>query len=139
MNEAAELLSLFLTIPTIIYALAVAYLYGRSAWGNLSSLSMGAREWMILGVVVSFVTDSVDNSWWGIAWTFFHADDPRADWWFDNGVFCNVPFRQGGGIVAAWCHIKAVRMMFNHGEGILRYLDLMAWGGGSLFLLYLLL
>lgn len=68
---------------------------------------MTASEWLIAGVFISFLGMVADNAYWGIAWTFSFLESDYKGWWFQNGVFANVPFRQLPGILAAYCHIRA--------------------------------
>lgn len=63
---------------------------------------------LIAGVYWSFIGSFVDNSWWGVAWSLDYQGVPSGEnWWFENGVFSNVLFRQGTGLKAGLLHLHA--------------------------------
>ena len=105
--ELAELVSLSLTSPTLISAAVVIALWWKAAWRAVWTLQRSAHQWLILGVMCSFVGGFFDNTWWGIAWGKEFLKNPSAEWWFANGAFANVPFRQIAGILAGFCHVRS--------------------------------
>ena len=109
-NEAAELISLALTSPTMISAGVVIALWHKAAWRALWSRERSAYQWLILGVSASFVGGFLDNAWWGIAWGHEFLGSTAAAWWFTHGVFANIPFRQLAGIAAGFCHVRSAMM-----------------------------
>jgi hypothetical protein len=63
--------------------------------------------WMTLGICIGFMGNFVDNLYWGFPWTFNYLESPISQVLNRNGVFPNLVFRQGFGILAAYCHIRA--------------------------------
>ncbi len=104
-----ELLSLAFTFPTIITGFAVLWVWGPSALKAIKSKEMSANEYFILGVVMSFFGAVVDNFYWSFYWA--------SEWLYSepsyllfNGAAFNLIFRQGSGIIAAFCHLKAAEL-----------------------------
>lgn len=107
--NVAELISLFMTVPTVILGLGVVRKWGYRA---LFILAKPAKErtkveWLVLGVFIGFAGLVPDNGWWGVAWTMHFLDSPHRDWWFDNGVYSNIIFRQAAGVYSAYCHLQS--------------------------------
>jgi len=107
--EIAELISLGLTVPTVVLALAVV-----AAWGpaSIRAFKRGAanrrgEDWFILGVVSGFIGATMDNIYWAFPWTATFLEHRLGHELTMLGVFFNIVSRQGLGIVAAFCHMKA--------------------------------
>ena len=110
-HHIAETLSLIMTIPTVLLAVSVVYLWLPAARVALKADNRDAHQWFILGVVGGFVGSAVDNSYWFIPWTAsFVGETAIFGQLTEFGVYFNVFFRQGLGIFAAFCHIKAAEM-----------------------------
>jgi len=110
-TDVAEWISLFLTIPTLFLSAAVVLMYRPDASKALKAISSGRVPWrvhmLILGIVIGFAGSFFDNLYWGIAWGAEALGHPARDWWFSNGVWSNLPFRQGTGVLAGLCHVIA--------------------------------
>lgn len=108
-NDIAELVSLFLTVPTIILGLGVIRKWGYKALVVLAkpAKDRSAVDWLVLGVACGFSGAVPDNAWWGIAWSLFFLESSYTDWWFDNGVYSNIVFRQMAGVYSAYCHLQS--------------------------------
>lgn len=110
-HRVAEMLSLTMTIPTVVLAIAVVYLWFPAARAALRSDRKDARQWFILGVVFGFIGSAIDNVYWFMPWSAsFMGESDLFRQLTDIGVFFNIIFRQGFGIAAAYCHIKASEM-----------------------------
>ena len=110
-HQLAEMISLIMTIPTVLLAAAVVYLWLPAARAALKEDSRDAHQWFILGVVGGFLGSAIDNSYWFMPWTAsFMGETAVFGQLTDFGVYFNVFFRQGLGIFAAYCHIKAAEM-----------------------------
>ena len=110
-HHIAETLSLIMTIPTVLLAAAVVYLWLPAARAALKEDSRDAHQWFILGVVGGFLGSAIDNSYWFLPWTAsFMGESAIFSQLTEFGVYFNVFFRQGLGIFAAYCHIKAAEM-----------------------------
>ena len=110
-HQLAEMISLIMTIPTVLLAAAVVYLWLPAARSALKEDSRDAHQWFILGVVGGFIGSAIDNSYWFMPWTAsFMGETAIFGQLTEFGVYFNVFFRQGLGIFAAFCHIKAAEM-----------------------------
>jgi len=108
LREKFEVLSLGLTPMTVMLSLSVLVIWGGRALQGLFKREKTDLDWLILGIVISFIGKLGDNMWWGFAWHFAHeGHDQLKDWWFSNGVFSNSMFRQGCGLLSAICHVQA--------------------------------
>lgn len=108
-QDTAEVLSLALTVPTILLALVVVFVWAKE---TIKAFGIPAKErtsaqWLIIGVAVSFIGMVLDNSYWGAAWTASFEEWGCTGSLFESGVFANIPFRQGTGIFAAYCHLRS--------------------------------
>lgn len=106
-NTTAEMISLFLTFPTIILAMGVVYIWGKEAIKIFGRGPANPMEWLIAGVVIAFVGSVFDNAYWGIVWTIDYYSGDIHEGLARFGVFMNVIFRQTCGILAAYCHLKS--------------------------------
>ena len=110
-HRIAEMISLIMTIPTVLLAVSVVYLWLPAARAALKADSRDAHQWFILGVVGGFIGSAVDNLYWFMPWTAsFMGESAIFAKLTEFGVYFNVFFRQGLGIFAAYCHIKAAEM-----------------------------
>ena len=135
MNEFVTFLSLVLTPPTIAAAVAVVLIFYKSFQNALSANEKTEKHWLIAGVFIGFFGGVFDNAYWGIAWAADYLDHPAKDWWFQNGVFSNLPFRQLATLAAAYCHIRAA---VDSDSPFLRIVLALAWGLGILTAVVLL-
>lgn len=108
--QLAELISLGMSVPTIVLALVVVYLWGPTAVRSLRAPVKTGQDWFIVGVALGFIGSALDNSYWTIPWTLTYLGHPESMDYVYHGVYFNIFFRQGLGMAAAFCHIKAARM-----------------------------
>ena len=110
-QHIAEMLSLAMTIPTVVLAIAVVYLWLPAARVAAKEDNRDAHQWFILGVVGGFLGAALDNAYWFIPWSAsFIGEAQLFQTLTEAGVYFNVVFRQGLGIFAAYCHIRAAEM-----------------------------
>jgi len=109
LQHVAELISLGMTMPTLVLSASVVYFWGASLKSPRS-----ANEWFITGVVFGFLGSFLDNTYWLFPWTasFFEMEEKEA--LVNAGVYFNIFFRQGLGIFAAYCHLKAAELHENN-------------------------
>ena len=110
LQDIAELISLSLTFPTVVLAFTVIYMWlpsARKAWKNTNKTG---QDWFVMGVAIGFVGAALDNIYWFTPWTAAFIGDPSFQTLTNAGVFFNIFFRQGMGIAAAYCHIKAAEL-----------------------------
>jgi hypothetical protein len=103
LHQLAELISLSLTLPTLVLAAVVVYIWGPSVYIRPKSDS----EWFILGVVAGFIGSFLDNLYWSVPWTSSFLGLEYTSTLMMSGVYFNIFFRQGLGIFAGYCHLKA--------------------------------
>lgn len=111
-KEIGELISLTLTIPTVLLGVAVVIQWWPAASRAARSRKLlTGSEWFIIGVATSFAGSVADNLYWSTAWVeSFLYGDITATWAFQNGAWTNIVFRQGVGIFAAFCHLRAAEL-----------------------------
>ena len=102
----AILISLALTVPLVGVSICVLDEWGPSLIHE-PRRRFTATDWLVLGICLSFLGSIGDNLWWGVAWATKYLNQPNAEWWFENGVFSNVCFRQGLKLLAGYCHLRA--------------------------------
>ena len=110
LQDIAELISLGLTFPTVVLAFTVIYMWlpsARKAWQNTNKTG---QDWFVMGVAIGFVGAALDNIYWFMPWTAAFIGDSSFQTLTNAGVFFNIFFRQGMGIAAAYCHIKAAEL-----------------------------
>lgn len=113
MQKIAELISLGMTFPTVVLAIAVVYVWFPSARNAALKSNKKAHDWFTVGVVIGFAGSILDNIYWFIPWTASFLGHPAFETLTNAGVFFNVFFRQGCGIAAAYCHVKAAGLSGN--------------------------
>ncbi len=115
---AAELTSLFLTSwhVFLIACLLVVFFPGMRQTLGVSRRVWRASQWFIVGVWLSHLGSLFDNSYWGVAWVTSLKAMAAKSWFFQNGVFSNIPFRNVLGIVSTFCHLKAAFLMMEEDE-----------------------
>jgi hypothetical protein len=112
-QHIAELISLGMTFPTVILAMAVVYTWLPSARDAIRSNSITAQDWFIVGVVAGFTGSILDNIYWFFPWTASYLGHESFQTLTNAGVFFNIIFRQGLGIIAAYCHLRAAELSSN--------------------------
>lgn len=139
MNDLAEAASLALSFPTIIAGLGVLVHWGKGAWEAITTTPAlrTAVQWLVLGVYVGFLGDVLDNAYWFFAWSAEFANHPSRDWWFSNGAWPNIPFRQGAGIYAAYCHMRSYYSAMKEGKWKLQLIILGSFALGIIYVLFM--
>lgn len=109
MIELGEMISLVLTWPTIVAGIGVILHWGPKAWEayHIPAPYRTDVQWLILGVSVGFLGGVLDNTYWGVAWTAEFMEWKSAEKLFATGAMANIPFRQGAGTYAAYCHMRS--------------------------------
>ena len=107
LQQFAELLSLGLTLPTIALAVAVVVTWYPAAKVAAKANMRTGEQWFVLGVTAGFIGAALDNLFWAFPWSAKVLGDPSLEWMFSAGVYSNLVCRQGLGITAAYCHLRA--------------------------------
>jgi len=135
-HDVFTLLSLGLTPLTIISCFVVVALWYKSALRSYRKDEREDIDWFIIGVVIGFVGSSVDNMYWGVAWSADFVRSDSAAEIFKGGVYSNTFFRQACTAIAALCHIKAASEMR---MSVVKLLLMFSAGFGVLYCLLLLM
>jgi hypothetical protein len=106
-QQIAELLSLGMTIPTVALAITVVVLWGPAAIQSLRQPEKTGQDWFVIGVTSGFIGAALDNVYWALPWTLSYLGHHETDGYMQAGVYFNIVSRQGLGVIAAACHIKA--------------------------------
>ena len=108
LQDLAILLSIALTVPLLGISIWVLEEWLPSVSSHLAFPEFwSARDWLIVGICLSFTGSIGDNLWWGMAWLLRFLHESSWEWWFDHGVYSNVIFRQGFKLAAGYCHLRA--------------------------------
>lgn len=108
LHDAAELVSLGLTLVAIAIGLWVICEFHRPAWAALTKPKRTAMDWLIAGIYVGFVGGCLDSMYWGAVWVanYFQWEHTyKAMQW---GVVPNIVFRNLCDIASAYLHIRGV-------------------------------
>lgn len=133
-QKMAEIISLAMTIPTLVLSGAVVYFWSSS----LKQFPKTPNDWFITGVVFGFLGAFLDNTYWFIPWTASFLDLPIKTDLVDIGVYFNIFFRQGLGIFAAYCHLKAAELHSDKGFRFLNRMLLVSTLSGIFYALYII-
>lgn len=98
-------LSLILGVPALYLSGLVIAIYWKEA---LKAIRMPTRErpdWILIGVLISFLGTVGDGAFWQAAWSSKWWDLSLKTYLFDLGPASNIGFRQACDIAAALCHI----------------------------------
>ena len=115
-TSSANLLSLGMVFPTVMLGSIVLYMWYPSAVKALRSYDRIAEDWFILGVFSGFIGAIIYSLYWAIYWLSTYMDLGISEFLGENGVIVNVCARQGMGIVAAYCFIKASEASYARGS-----------------------
>ena len=113
LHQFLELLSLGLTIPTIVTAAVVVYLWVPACFASFREKDKQSLHWLIIGVAISFFGAVMDNAYWLSTWTAHYAKHPMSYSMIENGVYFNIVSSLLCGTAAAYCHLKAAIAHFS--------------------------
>jgi len=104
-HNQAELLSLALTVAGLIWAIEVIRFWGPKAKEAYYAKHRTPAQWLVLGIIVSFVGSIIDNLYWGAAWGTNYLGLSMSAPLFQNGVYSNIPFIQVPLVLASVLHV----------------------------------
>lgn len=133
LRTLAELLSLGMTVPTVVLCLAVIWTWGPAAKLAWRAPSKTADQWFILGVALGFIGASIDSLYWSGYWTADYLRHDSAATFARFGLYANLVARQGLGMVAAFCHLKAATLSSAKPRKCLNELLVASHVGGLLY------
>ena len=108
-----------MSIPAIILAIVVIYTWLPSAKISFKKQYPESHDWFIVGVVIGFLGSIIDNVYWTIPWSALFLDSDIYYKMIHYGVYINIFFRQGCGILAAYCHLKSAELSLDKNVKIL--------------------
>ena len=105
-----SLIEAYLIGTLIIYVLCVFvilhYKNGFSFYGK----SWKCYDWLILGILISFIGKVIDAMYWQVTWTSYLKDTNLKQVLLDYGAGANLPLRQLPIVLACICHLKAAQL-----------------------------
>lgn len=104
--------SLFLSWPSMVFSVAVVWLFASRSFEALREGMTQSRDWLILGVVLGFVASAFMSAYMVIPETMERLghEDLAADW-RERSLVMHFLFRQGLGTASAFCHLTAFATM----------------------------
>ena len=108
LHDIAELVSMAGTFPLIGLAWLLVMLTWREAKSGMAEGAKSPADWLIMGICVGWLGESFDNIYWAFPWTCSFLRLEATDLLMWNGVFANIPCRQGLGIIAGYCHVRGI-------------------------------
>lgn len=117
-QDAAELISLTLSVPAIVLGIVVVLLYGIPALEGFRAAQRTREHWLIMGIVFGFIGGVLDNMYWAVPWTLEFFDSTWTTFFMMKGVYFNILSRQACGIVAAYCHIRGAIEIHKGDKGL---------------------
>lgn len=111
MVDVFTFVSLILTPGALIVSGLVIWHWSKPALKAVRSGTMAAYDWLVIGILISFIGFFGDVSYWDIAWHMDFTGHPSRDWWFRHGPVSNVIFRQSAGLAAGLCHAIGAYML----------------------------
>ena len=117
MTDFAIIMSLALTGPFLCYCIEILILWWPTVKNAYSTAAFGeATSALARGVFAGFLSNFLDNLYWGVTWFLVLTQQPFGTVMMFGGAVVNIFLRQIGGVYAAHEHIRAASAMFQHGE-----------------------
>lgn len=119
----AELINIAQVGLTVAFLLCCWLLLTTWRDGFDKALSVSHRQWkpedwLVVGIVIGFAGNFVDNLFWGVHWLFDLYDHPATPEILAWGPTSNIVFRQIPGIVAVYCHLRAAATLADAGYSL---------------------
>jgi len=116
-SDFYTVVSIALTIPFLCYCIEIAYLWWPAFKRSFRSEGINAASSKLArGIWVGFVSNFLDNLYWGVTWLAFILKWQIAPILLGFGPFFNVFFRQAGGLAAAREHVDAASMLHDNSK-----------------------
>jgi hypothetical protein len=112
-------------IPTLIYLFDTFLLFTLCIavvihyWSDgifFKAKKWQSYDWLIVGILVSFIGKILDGLYWQITWTSVLLNFPIKQLLLDYGTLANIPLRQLPIFLACVCHLKAAWMVSDNSE-----------------------
>jgi len=116
-SDFYTVVSIALTVPFLCYCIEIAYLWWPAFKRSFRSEGINAASSKLArGIWVGFVSNFLDNLYWGVTWLAFILKWQIAPILLGFGPFFNVFFRQAGGLAAAREHVDAASMLHDNSK-----------------------
>lgn len=116
-SDFYTVVSIALTIPFLCYCIEIAYLWWPAFKRSFRSEGINAASSKLArGIWIGFVSNFLDNLYWGVTWLAFILKWQIAPILLGFGPFFNVFFRQAGGLAAAREHVDAASMLHDNSK-----------------------
>lgn len=136
-HELTNLVSLGLTIPTVTLAIAVVYMWSPAAKDKLFKSNKEAKDWFILGVCLGFLGASIHGLYWFTYWLLDYFEINYYSTLKDYGPTINILSRQGLGMLAAYCHLRAALITKKRNTRVINHLLVTSHLSGCILILLL--
>ena len=111
-SDFYTVVSVALTVPFLCYCVEIAYLWWPSFKESYHKDGAKAASGKLAkGIWIGFVSNFLDNLYWGVTWLAFLMKWHIAPVLLGFGPFFNIFFRQIGGLVAASHHVEAASQL----------------------------
>lgn len=100
----------YLTGTLIIYVLCAFVILHYKKGFSLRIGNWKAYDWLLLGILISFVGKILDAMYWQVAWTSYLKNTSLKQSLLDYGTAANLPLRQLPIVLACICHLKAAHL-----------------------------
>lgn len=118
MLDSAEFVSIWFGFSSLIMAIMTVFHYWPKAKDFLRRKDgKDFAGWLSLGIFIGFVGGAIDSSYWQVAWLSEFMKWPSRDGLFRYGVMANIPFRNTVLILSAYCHYRAILIVFPDRSG----------------------
>lgn len=105
-----SLIEAYLIGTLIIYVLCVFVILHYKNGFSFQVTSWKSYDWLILGIIISFVGKVLDAMYWQVTWTSYLKDTNLKQVLLDYGAGANLPLRQLPIVLACICHLKAAHL-----------------------------
>ena len=117
--DYANVVQLGLTVTFLLYYRKLYITWSDSFLSTIGTVDwvrpwrsqLTAEGWLVIGIVFGFTGNTLDNIYWGVTWCAALFHQPTHEHLFTGGPLANLIFRQGFGIWALYCHLRAAKQI----------------------------
>lgn len=107
----ANKIQISLSAPFLLLAGILLYRWRKAMIDALWTRPWSATAWLVIGIVSSVVSNSLDHIYWGITWALVDFNSYLHARLLDYGPVSNLIVRQSLGLWAIICHLVAANKM----------------------------
>ena len=114
--DAANAIQIGLTLTFAALVVALLRTWAPAVWEATEAERWTATNWLSVGIVVGFLFNLFDWSYWAVTWVVVLFDLPQEETMMRWGPVSNLLLRQAPSIYAVYCHLEAARLMHSAPE-----------------------